>query len=621
MTVKDKLPRPVELLAPARDADTAITAIMHGADAVYMGASSHGARSAAANTVEEIARVVNVAHSFDARVYVTVNTIIYDGELDDVGRLINQLYRVGVDAIIVQDTAVLEMDLPPIQLHASTQMDIRTPEKARWLGKVGFSRIVVAREMSLAQTAALADATDASIEAFVHGALCVSYSGDCQAGWMTSGRSANRGECPQVCRYKYDLEDAAGHKLITGKHLLSLRDLNLSARVGDLLSAGVSSLKIEGRLKDVAYVKNAVAAYRRVLDAIIDDNPNLYTRASSGQVKLSFKPVLDKGFNRGFTSYFIDGEVDKGTRMASLDTPKMAGERAGVVTDVNGTRLKIRADVELHNGDGIGYVDRSGEFTGVRVNRVDGNRIYISRPVDISRGTVIFRNRDKERDDIMSGETARRTIGLTVTLREISQGRVVMETADKRGCRAVVVKELNPAPSRTPQAASRIKVLSKLGGTIYRLDKLNDGLGDKFIPASQLTSLRRDAVNALESAHNAAFRTLKPATREYVAPEWPLTRHDNIANRLARQFYRKCGVPGVQPAAMEVREGSRRDRDCVVMSTRYCLRRELGRCLKTSDGRQWRGPLFLVSGAGRFRVDFDCGACMMKVVANPVDNR
>lgn len=622
MTDKKSTPRAIELLAPARDAETAIAAISHGADAVYMGAGAFGARAAATNSLDDIARVVEFAHRFDARVYVTVNTIIYDNELEAVTRLISDLYKIGVDALIVQDTAILEMDIPPIQLHASTQMDTRTPEKAAWLGRSGFSQIVVARESSLSDISSIAAATTARIEAFVHGALCVSYSGDCQAGWMTAGRSANRGECPQVCRYRFNLTDADGNILVKGKHLLSLRDLNLSSRLADLLDAGVSSLKIEGRLKDSAYVRNAVAAYRAALDRIISQYPDRYRRASAGTVKTTFTPRLSKGFNRGFTTYFLDGS-NPGQAMASLDTPKMSGERAGIVTDINGCRLKIRADVELHNGDGIGYFDRNEEFTGVRVNRVEGNRVFINRPVDIRRGTVIYRNRDKQHDDIMAGETATRTIGLNMTLRPVGDdnSRVALSLSDERGCSATIVADIDPQPAKSPQQEARLRVFSKLGDTIYHLDSFDDTVGNLFIPASALTSLRRRAIEALDSAHRATFDRLKPAPKEYTPVPGPLTRHDNVSNRLAMQFYRKCGATTAPiPLAAEVTPRFRSDSGMTVMTTRYCVRRELGYCLKTSRGRSWHGPLYLTSGSDTFRLDFDCAACRMKVVANPGKN-
>ncbi|MCH5346208.1 MAG: U32 family peptidase, partial [Muribaculaceae bacterium] len=456
MSRKIAYPRPVELLAPARDAEIAIEAIKHGADAIYMGAGSHGARAAATNSLDDIRRVVEFARPYRVRVYVTVNTIIYDSELEEVERLIRQLYKIGVDAIIVQDTAILEMDLPPIQLHASTQMDTRDADKALWLHAAGFDRVVVARESTIDQIAEIAGAVDTEIEAFVHGALCVSYSGDCRAGWVAQGRSANRGECPQICRRSFSLVDRHNNIIIKDKHLLSLKDLNLSAHVEQLLDAGVTSLKIEGRLKDVGYVKNTVAAYRQILDRIISQRPDEYRRASAGRVAFNFQPALSKGFNRSFTTFFATSAKPAG-KMASIDTPKMAGERAGVVVDCRGKCLVVRADVEFNNGDGLGYFGRDGIFDGFRVNRVQGNKLFINKEIQIKRGTVLYRNRDKQHDDLMSGETASRVIGLSMKLRAIPGG-ICVDLSDDRGCHASVTMEVELQPAKSPQQEARRRV-------------------------------------------------------------------------------------------------------------------------------------------------------------------
>lgn len=367
--------RSIELLAPARNADVAIEAIKHGADAVYMGAGSHGARAAAGNSLDDIERVVKYAHIFGARVYVTVNTIVYDDELLQVEQLVRSLYNIGVDALIVQDMALLQMDLPPIALHASTQCDIRTPQKAQLMQAAGFSQVVLARELSLEETAAIHASVDVPLEAFVHGALCVSYSGDCQAGWALQRRSANRGECPQICRLRYDLLDADGRMLVKGKHLLSLRDLNRSKYIEEMLESGVSSLKIEGRLKDADYVKNITAHYRRLLDEIIGAHPDKYVRASYGSSKISFTPDVAQSFNRGFTTYFTK-PLALSSRMASINTPKWSGVPVGTVKSVSPKFITAALSTQLANGDGLGFFARSGEFVGFRLNRVDGNRLF-----------------------------------------------------------------------------------------------------------------------------------------------------------------------------------------------------------------------------------------------------
>ncbi|MCD8319089.1 MAG: U32 family peptidase, partial [Paraprevotella sp.] len=378
----------VELLAPARNWECAVAAVDHGADAVYIGASRFGARASAGNSIEDIARVVAYAHLYWVKVYVTVNTILEDSELDDTKRLIWELYRIGVDALIIQDMALLELDLPPIPLHASTQMDNRTPEKVAFLQRQGFSQVVLAREMSLAEIQAVHDACDVPLEVFVHGALCVSYSGQCYVSQHCFGRSANRGECAQFCRLKFDLVDRDGRVIEQGKHLLSLKDMNRSENLERLLQAGVSSFKIEGRLKDAAYVKNVTAGYRRRLDEIFKRHPE-YGRASSGRSVFKFTPCLEKSFNRGFTSYFLDGRTSD---MASFHSPKSLGEEVGEVKAVYGKYVVVSGVKSFANGDGLCYLDEQGELKGFRVNRAEANKIYPAEMPRIRPHTRLFRN-------------------------------------------------------------------------------------------------------------------------------------------------------------------------------------------------------------------------------------
>ncbi|MDE5744406.1 MAG: U32 family peptidase, partial [Paramuribaculum sp.] len=404
-------PRQIELLAPAKNSEIAIEAIKHGADAVYIGAPTNGARAAAANTISDIATVVRFAHLFNARVYVTVNTIIYESELKAVEKMIRELYKIGVDALIVQDMSVLKMDIPPIALHASTQCDIRTPEKAEFLEAAGFSQIVPARELSLKETAEICAAVNIPVEVFVHGALCVSYSGACYSSLATTGRSANRGECAQICRLPYTLYDCAGKELIKEKHLLSLRDLNRIADLEQLLTAGVSSFKIEGRLKDATYVKNVVTAYRTAIDSIIGANPQLYSRSSSGTVNTSFIPDLSKSFNRGYTSYFTHTPAPK-QQMASFESPKWTGEKIGTVRTAGSAFLVLDTKESLSNGDGLGYFNTKGKFCGFRVNRTEGNKVFPASPISIKPHTEIFRNNNKSWNDRLSADTATRTIAV-----------------------------------------------------------------------------------------------------------------------------------------------------------------------------------------------------------------
>lgn len=611
---------PLELLAPARNADTAIAAITAGADAVYIGASSHGARRAAANSVAEIGRVVDFAHQFNAKVYATVNTIVYDDELADVERLVGELYRVGVDALIVQDMALLRMDIPPIELHASTQCDIRDAAKARFLAEVGFSRLVLARELSLKEIAEIHSAVPSTpLEAFIHGALCVSYSGDCRASYVSTGRSANRGECAQICRLPFDLTDGRGDTIIRGKHLLSLRDLNRSGAIGEMAEAGVTSFKIEGRLKDEAYVKNNVGAYIRILDRLVGESGGRYVRQSTGRVSLGFNPSLDKSFNRGFTPYFLTGKApSKG--IASVSSPKAIGLKVGTVTDCKAKVITARLDAPLANGDGLGYFNQAGIFTGFRLNRVEGNRLFPAAPQSIPAGTPLYRNRDKEFDDQISVAKTSRTLSVDMVLRRHGDDRISLEMTDQRGCSATVTMSL-PAPMEkavTPQEAPRRRILDKLGGTVYRSGRIIDLVGDVFIPASALASLRRDCVVTLDRAAKVTYEYSyrRPENREATLPQGThLTVHDNVANRLAREFYISHGATDIAPAIETCAPGAKASGE-PVMTTRYCLRREFGKCLKESVGKEWTGPLVLVSGNTRLRVEFDCKACRMNLYAD-----
>lgn len=601
--------RPIELLAPARDAETAIEAIKCGADAVYMGSESHGARVAAGNSVDDIARVVDFAHQYNARVYVTLNTIIYDNEIDDVKALIGRLYDVGVDALIVQDMSVLRMDIPPIALHASTQCDTRDACKARFLQDVGFSQIVIARELSLDEIKKISDNVTVPIEAFVHGALCVSYSGDCQASHYAMGRSANRGECAQMCRLPYSLVDAKGRTLIENKHLLSLRDMNRSHYLEQMMDAGVSSFKIEGRLKDVGYVKNVVAFYRKRIDEIIASRSDCYCRSSVGYSEVPFEPRLEKSFNRGFTPYFLNGEK---TSIASIDTPKSRGERVAKVKRCYGREIEVVADVQLNNGDGIGYFDEKGEFAGFRLNKVEGNRFYLTTSVRLAPGTVLYRNRDKQWDDMLEADVCR-LIDVKMSLTRQLDG-VLLTVSDCRG--NVVSKELAIAleEAKSPQEASRQRVLTKVGNTIYRVSDIDDKLGNVFVPASVLTQLRRDVLEMLDSAQreNYSRDTRGAENRDVQLPQGQsLTYHDNVANEMACEFYVDHGASKIERAVeVDMPQGR-----FTVMTTRYCVRREMGKCLKTSAGREWEGPLYLTSANHRFALDFDCKQCQMKVLA------
>ena len=605
-------PVDIELLAPARDADIAIAAIDHGADAVYMGASHHGARADATNSLEDVRRACEHAHRFGARIYATVNTLVYDDELSDVERLIHDLYRIGVNALIVQDMGLLRLDLPPIALHASTQCDLRSPEKARFLEAMGFSQLVMARELTLDEIAAIRKVTTVPLEAFVHGALCVSYSGRCAISHVLKNRSANRGECAQMCRLPYDLVDGKGHTLVEGKHLLSLRDMARHDRLEQMMAAGVSSFKIEGRLKDAAYVKNVVAYYRRAIDKIIDRYPDRYRRASFGDVELTFEPSLEKSFNRGFTRYFLDGrQPDDGTAMANIDTPKSQGEYLGRALRCNGNRLTIETRATLVNGDGLSFTDAQGQFSGARVNRaLGGGTVLLREHVNIPRGAQVYRTADKTFNDVLAKPSATRTIALDADLR-CAGGMLVLTLTDERGCRVTHSLPCDLQPADKPQSDRQQAELAKLGGTIYRLREAHVP-GNMFIPASLLARLRRETIELLDRNY-AITRPIdkrRPEDMTAMFPSTALTPADNVANRLAEQVYRDHGVTTITPA---LEAGSTVTSSTPLMHTRYCIRRQLGACLKGKNANKLPRDLYLKTGTTLLRITCDCKNCEMRI--------
>ena len=603
-------PAHIELLAPARDADIAIAAIDHGADAVYMGASHHGARADATNTLDDVRRACDYAHQFGARIYATVNTLVYDDELKEVEHLVHDLYHIGVDALIVQDMALLRLDLPPIALHASTQCDLRTPEKARFLEALGFSQLVMARELTLDEIAAIHRVTTVPLEAFVHGALCVSYSGRCAISQVLKGRSANRGECAQLCRLPYDLVDGKGHVIVEGKHLLSLRDMARHDRLEQMMAAGVSSFKIEGRLKDVGYVKNVVASYRRAIDQIINRYPDRYRRASFGKEVFTFEPALEKSFNRGFTHYFLDDRrPHDGTSMASIDTPKSQGEPLGKATRCSGNTLTISTRAALANGDGLSYYDAQGVFTGARVNRAVGSGTVLLRErAAIPRGTFIYRTADKAFNDLLAKPSASRTIAVNAELR-YTGGMLSLTLDDERGNRVTHTLECDLQAATKPQNDRQIAELGKLGGTIYRLDEAQVP-GDIFIPASLLARLRRETIDLLDRNHRITRPIDKRRPEDMTAP-CPITTlspADNVANSLAERLYRDHGVIDIAPA---LETGAPVTATTPLMHTRYCIRRQLGACLKGKNTTRLPRDLYLKTGTTLLRITCDCKNCEM----------
>ena len=585
----------IELLAPAANAEIAREAILHGEDAVYMGPPSHGARKSAANSIEDISRTEDFVHKFGAKVYATVNTIVYDHELKDVERLAWNLYRAGTDAVIVQDMALLRLDLPPIALHASTQCDTRTIEKARFLEDVGFSQIVLARELTLKEIADICESLTVPVETFIHGALCVSYSGRCHASQATCGRSANRGECAQICRLPFTLTDANGKILAKDRHLLSLKDFNASDRLEELLNAGVRSLKIEGRLKDASYVKNVVAYYRQRLDNIIEASDGRYERSSSGESTVSFTPQLDKSFNRGFTRYFLDNRRQTG--ISSPLTPKSMGEE---IKDIS----------SLNNGDGISFFNSKNEYEGVMVNGIRNGRILGNRPFVIPKGATIHRTLDCQWQKQLSRSTAERKLWLDITLEPNR-----LTAIDERGTMASVNLDAEIEPAKSEQNLR--KQIDKFGNTIYKLRDFKTSLpGNVFIPASKLSDARRRLIEAMETTAAATYEydRRRMENVEVVYPSTCLDYQDNVANSFARDFYKSHGVKEISPAMETEKKPDTRRRS--VMTTRHCILRENGRCLrKTPAGKMdFKLPLTLSSGRNRFLLEFDCRRCEMHLL-------
>lgn len=601
--------RPVELLAPAKNLECGIEAINHGADAVYIGAPRFGARAAAGNSLADIEALVQYAHLYNVRIYVTANTILRDDELKETEAMIWDLYRVGVDALIVQDMGLTQLNLPPIPLHASTQMDNRTVEKVRFLADAGFRQVVLARELSVNEISRIhAVCPDTLLEVFIHGALCVSYSGQCYVSEACFGRSANRGECAQFCRLQFDMTDADGKVIEKGKHLLSLKDMNQSDNLEELLDAGASSLKIEGRLKDVSYVKNVTAYYRQKLDALFKRRKE-YVRASSGSVKLAFRPQLDKSFSRGFTDYFAHG---RNPGIFSFNTPKSLGEEVGTVKEIRGNYLTVAGVKAFSNGDGLCYIDAQGRLQGFRVNRVENNKLFPQEMPRIKPKTVLYRNFDQEFDRIMQKKSAERKLAVDVSLAENNFG-FTLTMCDEDGNSVSMALSKNKELARTPQHDNLINQLEKLGNTPFVPRNIEVDLSENwFIPSSELAELRRATVEKLLSLrrinyHRELWRM--PET-EHPYPQKELSYLGNVMNKEAAAFYQKHGVEKIAPAfEAEQPEGA------VLMFCKHCLRYSMGWCPVYHKVKSpYREPYYLVSGDGKkFRLQFDCKNCQMKV--------
>jgi len=598
-----------ELLAPARDVACGIAAVDAGADAVYIGGPSFGARAKAGNALSDIETLVAYAHRFWARVYVTVNTLLYDHEIDEATRLIRQLYEIGVDAIIVQDLGLLESDLPPIPLIASTQMHNNTPEKVTFLEQVGFERVILARELTLEEIREIRHRTSIELECFVHGALCVSYSGQCYMSYAIGGRSGNRGECAQPCRRRYSLVDRTGQVLVRDRHLLSLKDLCLADHLEELIDAGVRSFKIEGRLKDRAYVTNVVGHYRQQLDQLLARRG--LARSSSGESRAGFDPDPVKTFNRGYTTYFLHGREQA---VGSIDSPKMVGERIGRVTSAGLQSFRVDTSAELHNGDGLSFFDRSNVLTGTVVVSVDGADVYPDQMAGIHEGLTIYRNHDHPYLSTLDRALIERKIAVQFRLHETEQG-FALAAVDEDGNEATARLSWDKVGARNPETMlnSIDRQLRKTGDTIFDCTDVTLDWGRiYFLPLSALNQLRRDALAHLLVAREEN----RPVGRHVLPrnnvpyPEKRLTYLGNTLNQQAVAFYRRHGVQEIEPAAETGLDMSGRQ----VMRTRYCIKHQLGLCPRSGAIEQPAEPLYLVDDDGhRYRLAFDCAACEMSV--------
>lgn len=603
--------RKIELLAPAKNLECGMAAIDHGADAVYIGAPKFGARAAAVNSLEDIAALVEYAHLYNVRIYVTVNTILKDEELKETEEMIRALYRVGVDALIVQDMGITGLELPPIPLHASTQMDNRTAEKVRFLADAGFRQVVLARELSLREIGKIHEACpDVPLEIFVHGALCVSYSGQCYVSQACFGRSANRGECAQFCRLPFSLVDSNDRVIAKDKHLLSLKDLNQSEELEALLDAGASSFKIEGRLKDISYVKNVTAAYRQKLDAILARRKE-YVRASSGSCRYAFKPQLDKSFSRGFTHYFLHGRTRD---VFSFDTPKSLGEEMGTMKEARGNYLTVAGLKSFNNGDGVCYIDEQGKLQGFRINRVEGNKLYPQEMPRIKPRTVLYRNFDQEFEKILARRSSERKMAVAIRLADTAFGFALTLT-DEDDNRVTLSLPRAKEPARTPQEENLKTQLAKLGNTPFEAERVDiDFTENWFLPASVLADFRRQAIEKLIAARRINYRrelaVLRPTTHAF--PQTTLTYLGNVMNARAASFYAGHGVASIAPAFEQTPVEK-----AVLMFCKHCLRYSMGWCpVHQRERSPYREPYYLVSTDGkRFRLEFDCRNCQMKVSA------
>ncbi len=601
----------LELLSPAKDLKIGITAINFGADAVYIGAEKFGARASAANSIADIEQLIKYAHKYYAKVYATVNTIFNDREAESVRDLIYRLYNIGADALIIQDMGILEMDIPSIPLFASTQTNNYELERIKFLESVGISRVILARELSLGQIREIRDNTNVELESFVYGALCVSLSGQCYISQSACSRSANRGQCSQICRHKFNLSDQQGNLIITNKHLLSLKDLNLENYIADLVNAGISSFKIEGRLKDINYVKNMTAYFRNKIDIFLNHSDK-YLKSSSGYTELDFVPNIESTFNRTFTNYFIDDSPEK---MANIETPKYVGKYIGSVIKCEPNRLILDTEIQINNGDGLSYFTKNNELKGFRVNRAIENTILLLDNIDtLPVGTKLYRNQDIEFENALNSSKSNRKITANISISE-NPDKINFSISDENNNTALIEIANNYiiADNKDKAQFNLKKQLSKSGNSIYRIKNINNNIENiYFIPISELNNIRRELILKLdlERERNRPLIEINKGNLPISLMGKTLDYKSNIMNCYAKKFYEKLGAEVIELSP----ELTHNYTDKILMNTRYCIKRELGQCPKSNSESTLGKTLYLEDDSNKYILEFDCKICFMKVI-------
>lgn len=599
----------IELLAPAKNLESGKIAINYGADAVYIGADRFGARAAASNSLADIIELIRYAHKYKAKVYVALNTILYNDELKEAEKLIRQIYRAGADALIIQDMGILKMDLPPIAIHASTQTNNYQPERIHFLDEVGFERIVLARELALPEIKAISKQTKADLEFFIHGALCVSLSGQCYFSETITGRSANRGMCAQMCRHPYNLLDAQGNQLKLNSHLLSLKDLNLSKDLAGLLEAGITSLKIEGRLKDTNYVKNVVSYYRQQLDQIISSNSQ-YQKASTGSTEIAFTPDPERSFNRQSSTYFIN---ERAQGLVNTASPKAMGKQIGAITQIGRDYIKTDAQEALHNGDGLCYI-LDDQLFGLRVERVQDDKIFVRELSKLRKDLMLYRNHDHEFNKQLESDQSIRKVAAAIEITEVND-HLHFKITDEDGLSSIFIRAELPELAKDAEMANKnIKTqLAKSGNAMFQVKEVSI-LFEKayFFRFAELNEIRRILFEQLEAMRIATFaaQDSKAERKTAIYPKTSTDFSENIANTKAQEFYRESGVEE-QEKALEISGAKEKQ---LLMTTRYCIKYELGYCQRfqgAKDGPE--EPLYLQDQNRKYLLDFDCKNCLMQI--------